>query len=78
MTRTTLEDFERAYQRMLQAEWGDDPMETVESRTEFTRTAIELAPHFIEAVAVLRNKMNRDTNDQENHQRAVVVLEALT
>lgn len=75
---TKLKDFELGYQRMLQAEWGDDPMEAVESRADFTHAAFELAPHLIEAVAVLRNKMDRETNNQENHQRALVVLGALT
>lgn len=44
---------------------------------QFTETAYALMPDLLEAVAVLRNKMNPLTNDQENHNRALKVLEKL-
>lgn len=70
-----LSDLNTAYEELLRSEW--EPGIRYNLSQTFTRHAYELMPYLLEAVAVLHNKMDRKTNDQENHIRALNVLEHL-
>lgn len=70
-----LSDLNTAYEELLRSEW--EPGIRFNLSHEFTRQAYELMPYLLECVSVLHNKMDRKTNDQENHIRALNVLEHL-
>lgn len=72
---TKIDALRTAYEELLRSEW--EPGIRYNLSQAFTRHAYELMPYLLEAVAVLHNKMDRKTNDQENHQRALDVLEHL-
>ena len=72
---TKLSDLNTAYEELLRSEW--EPGIRYNQSQTFTRHAYELMPYLLEAVAVLHNKMNPLRNDQENHQRAIAVLDRL-
>lgn len=72
---TKIDALRTAYEELLRSEW--EPGIRYNLSQTFTRHAYELMPYLLECVAVLHNKMDRKTNDQENHIRALNVLEHL-
>ncbi len=72
---TKLHDLKAAYEELLRSEW--EPGIRYNLSQTFTRHAYELMPYLLEAVAVLNNKMDPLRNNQENHFRALNVLEHL-
>lgn len=70
-----IDELQKQYEAALLSEWDFDADSYIQGR--FAHTAYELMPDLLEAVAVLRLKMNRETNNQENHERALKVLERL-
>lgn len=72
---TKIDTLRQAYEDLLRAEW--EPGIRYNLSHKFTRQAYELMPYLLECVAVLNNKMDPLRNNQENHIRALNVLENL-